>query len=70
MMGLTVGYAFNLSDHLSLDVFAGGGFGQGFYKHYDGYTGERIDRPEGEPINKTGEWWPVYRAGVMLGFKL
>jgi len=70
MMGASTGYMFNLSEKLTLDFTVGGGFGQGFMKHYDGNTGQRHDRPEGAPLNKTGEWWPVYRAGVMLGFKL
>lgn len=70
MMGVSTGYMFNLSEKLTLDFTVGGGFGQGFMKHYDGNTDQRYDRPEGAPLNKTGEWWPVYRAGVMLGFKL
>ncbi|WP_367913169.1 DUF3575 domain-containing protein [Leadbetterella sp. DM7] len=70
LMGATAGYMFHLSENLTLDFTVGGGFGQGFMKHYNGNTGQRIDRPEGAPLNKTGEWWPVYRAGVMLGFKL
>lgn len=70
MMGASTGYMFHLSENLTLDVTVGGGFGQGFMKHYETATGKRRDRPEGAPLNKTGEWWPVYRAGVMLGFKL
>lgn len=70
MMGATTGYMFHLSSNLTLDINVGGGFGQGFMKHYETATGKRHDRPEGSPLNKTGEWWPVYRAGVMLGFKL
>lgn len=70
MMGASLGYQFFLTDKLSMDFTLGGGFGQGFYKHYLTATGIRDDRPEGAPLNKTGEWWPVYRAGVMLGFKL
>lgn len=70
MMGASTGYVFNLSENLTLDFTVGGGFGQGFMKHYETANDIRYDRPEGAPLNKTGEWWPVYRAGVMLGFKL
>lgn len=70
MMGGSIGYMFNLSDQLTLDCTIGGGFGQGFMAHYRTKDDKRADRPEGAPLNKTGEWWPVYRAGVMLGFKL
>lgn len=70
MMGASTGYMFHLSENLTLDITVGGGFGQGFMKHYETANDQRYDRPEGAPLNKTGEWWPVYRAGVMLGFKL
>ena len=70
MMGASTGYMFHLTQNLTLDLTVAGGFGQGFMKHYSTITGQRTDRPEGSPLNKTGEWWPIYRAGVMLGFKL
>lgn len=68
MMGATAGYMFHLSDQLTLDLTVGGGFGQGFMAHYETANDIRYDRPEGSPLNKTGEWWPVYRVGVMLGW--
>lgn len=70
MMGSTLGYMLHLSDQLTLDLTVGGGFGQGFMKHYETANDIRYDRPEGAPLNKTGEWWPVYRAGLMLGWNL
>ncbi|TDP03414.1 DUF3575 domain-containing protein [Flavobacterium sp. 245] len=67
-LGVTVGYNIKLSDKFLLDIFAGGGWHQGFYKGYfnDGSPG-RGDKAEN--WNKSGEWLP-YRGGVMISYKL
>jgi hypothetical protein len=51
-----------------LDIFAGGGWHQGFYHGYynDGTPGRYEKAPN---WNKSGEWLP-YRGGVMISYKL
>ncbi|MCD0471998.1 DUF3575 domain-containing protein [Flavobacterium sp. JAS] len=67
-LGVTVGYNIKLSDKFLLDVFAGGGWHQGFYHGYynDGTPG-RYEKAAN--WNKSGEWLP-YRGGVMISYKL
>lgn len=67
MMGISIGYQFYLSERWNLEIFAGGGNQQGFYKGYDSTTGERYDGAIN--FNKSGEWLP-YRGGLMLVYKL
>jgi len=67
MAGVTVGYVFDLSGKVSLDLFATGGHIQGRFKHYDLRTGLRTDRDENAGLNRSGEWFP-YRTGAMLTF--
>ncbi|MRX38910.1 DUF3575 domain-containing protein [Flavobacterium sp. LC2016-23] len=67
-VGATVGYNIKLNDKFLLDIFAGGGWHQGFYHGYynDGTPG-RYEKAKN--WNKSGEWLP-YRGGVMLSYKL
>ncbi|MFB3388497.1 DUF3575 domain-containing protein [Flavobacterium sp. LAR06] len=67
-MGVTIGYNIKINDKFLLDIFAGGGWHQGFYHGYynDGTPG-RYEKAEN--WNKSGEWLP-YRGGVMLSYKL
>ncbi|PAM95021.1 hypothetical protein B4N84_06970 [Flavobacterium sp. IR1] len=67
-LGVTVGYNFKLNDKFLLDVYAGGGWHQGFYKglYNDGTPGRYETAPN---YNKSGEWLP-YRGGVMISYKL
>lgn len=67
-LGVTVGYNIKLNDKFLLDIFAGGGWHQGFYHGYynDGTPG-RYEKAQN--WNKSGEWLP-YRGGVMISYKL
>lgn len=67
LLGVTVGFKVPVNDKFSIDIFAGGGSQQGFYRGYYLSTGERYE--DAEPINKSGEWLP-YRGGVMVCYKL
>jgi hypothetical protein len=50
-----------------MDIYAGIGTSQDFYKGYVRSTGARYDVAEG--FNKSGEILP-YRGGVMISYKL
>ena len=65
--GATLGYEWKINEKFMIDVFLGGGNQQGYYKGYDGETGERYEKAKNR--NKSGEWLP-YRGGVMLCYKL
>lgn len=67
IFGVTGGYQFQVSDRWNIDIYAGIGSSQDFYKGYDRNTGERYDKPKG--FNKSGEILP-YRGGVMISYKL
>ncbi len=67
LYGITLGYQFEVSSKLNLEIFAGGGYNQGFYKGYLISTGERYD--VAKDYNKSGELIP-YRGGLMLVYKL
>jgi hypothetical protein len=67
MIGITLGYQFVVSERFNLELFAGAGSQQGFYKGYFLSTGERYDGAEN--FNKSGEFLP-YRGGLMLVYKL
>ncbi|AWG26653.1 DUF3575 domain-containing protein [Flavobacterium kingsejongi] len=64
--GASIGYQWQINDKIMLDLFAGGGNQQGFYKGYHLSTGERYESVRN--YNKSGEWFP-YRGGVMLSYK-
>lgn len=67
-LGATIGYNIKLNDKFLLDIFAGGGWHQGFYKGY--YNDGTPGRYEiAKHWNRSGEWLP-YRGGVMLSYKL
>ena len=69
-LGVTVGYNIKLSDKFLLDIFAGGGWHQGFYKGlYNDGTPGRYPTDKAKDYNKSGEWLP-YRGGVMISYKL
>jgi len=75
IVGITGGYQFELSDRWKMDVYAGIGNSQGFYKGRIKSTGERVDNFNGVEIydhrkwNRSGEIIP-YRGGIMLSYKL
>lgn len=67
LFGVEGGYQFKLADKWNMDIFAGIGNSQDFYKGYVRGTGERYDSANG--YNRSGEWIP-YRGGVMISYKL
>lgn len=67
IFGVTGGYQFTISDRWNIDIFAGVGTSQDFYKGYDRMRGDRYDGATG--YNKSGEIIP-YRGGVMISYKL
>jgi hypothetical protein len=67
ILGVTGGYQFKIADRWNVDIYAGIGSSQDFYKGYIRSTGERYDNPKG--YNKSGEILP-YRGGVMISYKL
>lgn len=67
LFGVEGGYQFRLADKWSMDIFAGIGNSQDFYKGYVRGTGERYDSADG--YNRSGEWLP-YRGGVMISYRL
>ncbi|WP_336690696.1 MULTISPECIES: DUF3575 domain-containing protein [unclassified Chryseobacterium] len=67
ILGITGGYQFKLAENWNMDIYAGIGTSQDFYKGYVRSTGARYDVAEG--FNKSGEILP-YRGGVMISYKL
>ena len=67
LYGIEGGYQFRLADNWNMDIFAGIGNSQDFYKGYVRGTGERYDSADG--YNRSGEWLP-YRGGVMISYRL
>jgi hypothetical protein len=67
IVGITGGYQFKLAENWNMDIYAGIGTSQDFYKGYVRSTGARYDVAEG--FNKSGEILP-YRGGVMISYKL
>ncbi|KUJ52667.1 DUF3575 domain-containing protein [Chryseobacterium sp. JAH] len=67
LLGVEGGYQFRLSENWNMDIFAGFGTSQDFYKGYDRVSGDRYDEATG--WNKSGEIIP-YRGGVMLSYRL
>ncbi|WP_346883379.1 DUF3575 domain-containing protein [uncultured Algibacter sp.] len=65
--GISLGYQFEISNRINLELFIGGGNQQGYYKAYSLKTGERTDGAT--DFNKSGEFLP-YRGGLMLVYKL
>lgn len=67
-LGVTVGYNIKLSDKILLDIYARGGWHQGFYHGlYNDGTPGRYEKTVN--WNKSGEWLP-YGGGVMISYKL
>ncbi|WP_258561891.1 DUF3575 domain-containing protein [Chryseobacterium chendengshani] len=67
LIGVEGGYQFRLADNWNMDIFAGVGTSQDFYKGYVRGTGERYDSADG--YNRSGEIIP-YRGGVMISYRL
>ncbi|CAD7798030.1 hypothetical protein CHRY9390_00269 [Chryseobacterium aquaeductus] len=67
LFGVEGGYQFRLADKWNMDIFAGIGNSQDFYKGYVRGTGERYDSADG--YNRSSEWLP-YRGGVMISYRL
>lgn len=67
ILGVTLGYQFNLSENWKLDLYGTVGTSQDFYKGYDRVSGKRYDTAKN--WNKSGEILP-YRGGVMISYKI
>ena len=67
LLGATIGFQKQISEHFMLDFFIGGGNHQGFYKGYFIENNERYDKPT--DYNKSGEWIP-YRGGIMVSYRI
>lgn len=67
LFGVEGGYQFKLAENWNMDIFAGIGTSQDFYKGYVRETGERYDSAKG--YNRSGEIIP-YRGGVMISYRL
>jgi len=67
IIGATLGYQLPIAKKWNLDFFIGGGWQEGYYKGYDGVTGERIDGAV--HWNRSGDWY-LYRGGLMIAYKI
>ncbi len=67
ILGVTGGYQFQLSDRWNMDIYAGIGTAQDFYKGYDRVSGKRYDMAQ--KYNKSGEIIP-YRGGIMISYQI
>ena len=67
IIGAVGGYQFKIGDRWNMDIYAGVGNSQDFYKGFDRTTGERYDKAV--KWNKSGEWIP-YKGGIMLSYKI
>ena len=67
LFGIEGGYQFRLAENWNMDIFAGIGNAQDFYKGYVRGTGERYDGKDG--YNRSGEIIP-YRGGVMISYRI
>lgn len=67
LLGVEGGYQFRLSENWNMDIFAGFGTSQDFYKGYDRVSGDRYDEAEG--YNRSGEIIP-YRGGIMFSYRI
>lgn len=70
MLGVTVGYQWQIKENLNMDIFIGGGNSQSFYHGYEEVPPDkwlRYDVANG--WNKSGEILP-YRGGIMLSYKI
>ncbi len=71
IVGGTVGYQFKLSEKWNMDIFAGVGTSQDFYRGFDKVSGERYDDypTQTRKWNRSGEIIP-YRGGIMISYKI
>lgn len=67
MIGAVVGYQFKLGENWNMDIYAGGGNSQDFYKGYHKKLGVRYDDPG--RTNRSGEWMP-YKGGIMISYRI
>lgn len=67
LFGIVGGYQFRLAENWNMDIFAGIGSSQDFYKGYVRGTNQRYDEASG--YNRSAEIIP-YRGGVMISYRL
>lgn len=63
MFGATIGYAFCIGKHWSIEINWGAGW-QG--STYEGYNN---DGTQYVGLNKSGEWLPAYKGGIFVGYR-
>lgn len=72
ILGVVGGYQFKVKERWNIDIYAGIGSMQSFYKGYDKVSGDRYDNLEdrmGREWDRSGEILP-YRGGIMISYKL
>lgn len=72
ILGIVGGYQFKWKERWNIDIYAGIGSMQSFYKGYDKKSGDRYDNLEdrmGREWDRSGELLP-YRGGIMISYKL
>lgn len=67
LIGATIGYQKTICNNLTIDIFAGGGNQQAFYKGY--YLNSEGRYEKAHDYNKSGEWLP-YRGGIMFCYTI
>lgn len=68
MTGLTIGYQYPLSDHFSLEAFISGGWQVSVYEGYARYSSDGVYQ-QYAGVNKSGEWLPLYKGGISVGYR-
>jgi Protein of unknown function (DUF3575) len=68
MVGLTLGYQFNIGKHWSIEATWSGGFQQSVY---DGYRRESPDEDYKAYTYRdaSAEWPPLYKGGIFVGYR-
>ena len=69
LAGATIGYQWQINEKWNLDLFAGGGHSEGFYKGYHKTLGVRYDTDPTREYNRSGEFLP-FKGGLMVSYRL
>lgn len=64
MLGLDIGYKFNISKYCSFEICFSPGYQVAFYEGFTPDGGMYVG------LKKSGEWLPLYKGGISLNFKL
>lgn len=63
MFGLTLGYTFHIGKHWSIEACWGAGWQDSTYEGFN-YDGSRY-----VTLNGSGEWLPIYKGGIFVGYR-